>query len=121
MRTLSQSTRALLASLTLAAFVVRALIPSGFMPSSLTPLALEICPEGFPAQLLGHAAHHHGGGGHGAADHCEFGGASPGPLAEPGAPPVVLSAQPPPTPRAAPRLIIVRLVYLPAARGPPSA
>lgn len=35
----------------LAALVLRALIPAGFMPSSAQPFALEICRAGFPAIL----------------------------------------------------------------------
>lgn len=58
----------------LVALGVRALIPAGFMPSSERPFTLEICPDGFPSQLLhrastdgaaadaGMAAHHHMGG-----------------------------------------------------------
>lgn len=40
------------------AMAVRALIPAGFMPSADRPFTLEICPDGFPAQLLSsHASH----------------------------------------------------------------
>jgi hypothetical protein len=120
MRMVSKSTRILLVSLMLAAFALRALIPAGFMPARVTPLALEICPEAFPAQLLGHAAHHHGGG-HAHTDHCEFGGASPGPVAASVTAPAALLCRPPPAAPAASRLLIVRLVHLPAARGPPPA
>jgi hypothetical protein len=53
----------------LIALFVRALIPVGFMPDTDRPFSFQICPDGFPAQLLRnaqdeHAAHHeHGGGG----------------------------------------------------------
>jgi hypothetical protein len=117
---LSKNTRNLLVSLMLAAFAVRALIPAGFMPASSGAPALEICPEGFPAALLGHAAHHHGGG-HAHSDHCDFGGASPGPVAALAVAPVTPASLPSLPAKTAPRLIIVRLVHLPAARGPPSA
>jgi hypothetical protein len=57
-----------LAGLVLIAFLLRALIPAGFMPSASRPFALELCPSTFPAAWLaqlggqgGHAAHaqHH--------------------------------------------------------------
>ncbi len=41
-----------LISFVLVALGVRALIPVGFMPSSERPFTLEICPDGFPSQLL---------------------------------------------------------------------
>lgn len=46
--------------------VVRALIPVGFMPSAEHPFTVQICPDGFPPQLLGHeyGSHHHHGAGH---------------------------------------------------------
>jgi hypothetical protein len=56
-----------LISLLLVAIGVRALIPAGFMPATDRPFSFQICPDGFPAQLLHdvaigdeHAAHHHG-------------------------------------------------------------
>src|SRR5690349_21541548 len=39
----------------LVALVVRALIPAGFMPATDRPLSFQICPDGFPAALLGDA------------------------------------------------------------------
>jgi hypothetical protein len=39
-------------SVLLVALGVRALVPVGFMPSSERPFTLEICPDGFPSQLL---------------------------------------------------------------------
>lgn len=39
----------------LLAFVLRALIPAGYMPASDRPFALQICPDGLPAQS-GHPA-----------------------------------------------------------------
>lgn len=100
------------------------LIPAGFMPASDAPLSLEICPEGFPAWLLPHAAHHHqhGGGGHGGGQHCAFGaaGGSGPPSAQAPHPaisdPVLLAA-----PSCCAPIFSVRLVYLPQARGPPLA
>ena len=41
------------------ALALRALIPVGFMPSGNGQLALQICPEGFPAALLHTSGHHH--------------------------------------------------------------
>jgi hypothetical protein len=57
-----------LTGLVLIAFLLRALVPAGFMPSASRPFALELCPSTFPADWLaqfggqsGHAAHaqHH--------------------------------------------------------------
>jgi hypothetical protein len=55
-------------SLLLVVLGVRALVPAGFMPSTEKPFSFQICPDGFPAQLLKssqgeHHQHHHGGGG----------------------------------------------------------
>lgn len=81
-----------LISLLLLAVAVRALIPAGFMPSADRPFTLEICPDGFPSQLLpaAHEHHHHaqddggsqnpekGSSEHGAAraEHCVFAAAA---------------------------------------------
>jgi hypothetical protein len=48
-------------SLLLVVLSVRALVPAGFMPSTEQPFSFQICPDGFPAQLLksNHAEHHH--------------------------------------------------------------
>lgn len=81
---ISQRRRQWLASLLAVAFVLRALIPAGFMPAGNGTAALRICPEGFPAALLPalagdeHAAHHHHNSwasGH----HCAFGAAAGAP------------------------------------------
>lgn len=126
MRFLSTRTRTLIAAVMLAAFAVRALIPLGFMPVSASPLTLEICPDGLPAALLGHAGHHHHGNGadhnqHGHGDHCLFGGAGAAPLAASAALGTVLLAQAAPAARTAAGALLVRLVHLPEARGPPNA
>lgn len=110
--------------LVLPALLLRALIPAGFMPAQDARLALEICPEGFPAGLLLHATHHHEqgtrGGAHG--DHCLFGSAcGSGPVLQ--GPPWLSSSaalQVAMSHPSAPALP-VRLVHLPQARGPPSA
>jgi hypothetical protein len=97
-----QTSRAVLASLLLTAFVLRALIPAGYMPSRDIPFTLEICPVGFPAHLLAtyadqhsgehqHATGHHKGGEHDGShhddasifSHCVFGSATlTGPASE---------------------------------------
>ena len=107
--------------LALAALVLRALIPAGFMPAHDAPLALEICPEGFPAGLL-RAAHHHdhgtGGGAHG--DHCLFGSScGGGPLLQASHCLSSVTALQVAMPRPAAPAVPVRLVHLPQARGPP--
>lgn len=108
--------------LVLPALLLRALIPAGFMPAHDAPLALEICPEGFPAALLLHATHHHDQGTRGGArgDHCLFGSAcGSGPLLQApqcvGSSAALKAAMPHPSASALP----VRLVFLPQARGPP--
>jgi DUF2946 family protein len=76
-----------LASLLVVALALRALIPVGFMPSGNGQLALQICPEGFPAFLLHASGHHHHDGsrvpGHDHKSwmqgHCPFGVAAGAP------------------------------------------
>jgi hypothetical protein len=115
-----QKRRGLSTVLLLVAFVVRAFVPEGFMPAHTAPLSVEICPEGFPPELL-HGAHHHHGAGHGHFEHCVFGCAGPAAPAPHLAVPPVLMAAP-----AAPPLPLcraptgIRLVHLPQARGPPT-
>lgn len=115
-------TAELLAGLMLAAFALHALVPVGFMPSGSGRFPVEICPEGFPAQLLHHASHHHGGGSPLHGEHCVFAGTgTSGPLQQ-----HVLSALAPAARPLAPvrRTAAppdIRLVHLPQARGPPPA
>jgi hypothetical protein len=66
MRTaVSRHQRQWIVSALLIALFVRALIPAGFMPAMDRPLSFQICPDGYPAQLLrqaahdAHAHHHH--------------------------------------------------------------
>jgi len=60
LRFLSAHAQRWLISVLLVALSLRALVPAGFMPSSERPFTLEICPDGFPSQLLhSPAAHHH--------------------------------------------------------------
>ena len=116
-----QASRLLVAGVMLFAFAVRSIIPAGFMPSTQRPFSVEICPEGFPAQLLP-GAHLHHGKGHLHIDHCVFCTASAS------GPPsyslvltvLSLSALAPVIPSVA-RAVVVRLVYLPHSRGPPVA
>jgi hypothetical protein len=84
-----------LASLLVVALALRALIPVGFMPGGNGQLALQICPEGFPAFLLnappGHSSGHHHHEGHESSrtpghdhkswmqGHCPFGAAAGAP------------------------------------------
>jgi hypothetical protein len=112
----------LIGGVLLLVFALRALIPQGFMPASDGPFVLEICPEGFPAQLLmlgGH--HHHHGGPRAQTEHCVFGTAcASGPpshlaLLTVRSPTKLLRAAPVVTVAA-----VVRLVYLPHVRGPPA-
>lgn len=115
------STRRLLAGILLTAFAVRALIPPGFMPAHDVAFALEICPDGFPAQLLGHSAHHPAGS-HAHSDHCVFGGAAAaGPAAQLANLGCVWVAPQQPVGRRDRVAIVVQLIHLPQARGPPAA
>jgi hypothetical protein len=78
----SQGIRKFIASFLFVALVLRALVPAGFMPAAGHPFSLEICPDGFPTQLLhygmshGHGMHHSGGAPHShdaaRSEHCLF-------------------------------------------------
>jgi hypothetical protein len=116
--------RTLMASILLVAFVLRALIPPGFMPASDRPFAIEICWEGIPAQMLAqseHAAHHHqhsGSPSH--SEHCVFGTAcAAGPISHLPLLSDVSSAQQLPAPGLVSSAGAVRLVHLPQPRAPP--
>jgi len=115
--------RHLFTGLLLVAVAFRALIPTGFMPSSDRPFALEICHGGMHA----HAGHGKDGtAGHVPApdqpryEHCPFGAApAPGPLAS-------LSVSIPAAPvaprsigRIAPLRVGARLQRAQNARAPP--
>jgi hypothetical protein len=106
----------------LLAFALRALVPQGFMPSSDRPFTVQICPEGFPAQLLMLAGHHHHHGGPDShSEHCVFGTACAS--APPSQPALPIASSPAQLVRATPPVAVagsVRLVYLPHVRGPPS-
>jgi hypothetical protein len=74
--------RELSVSLLLLALASRTLVSTGFMPAADHAFSLQICPEGFPAQLLHHgmdheqSAHGSGGGAHhhdsSQSEHCVF-------------------------------------------------
>jgi hypothetical protein len=116
-------THKVIAGAMLLAFALRALVPQGFMPATDRPFAVEICPEGFPAQMLmagGH--HHHHGDPRSQTEHCVFGTACAS------GPPTQLSLltefAPAELVRVAPVMAVaasVRLVHLPQVRGPPAA
>jgi hypothetical protein len=131
-----------MASLMLVAFVLRALVPPGFMPAGSGLLSLEICWEDFPAGLLARGgpppadptgmgsmgmdsmpmpgAHQRHSGSPSHREHCVFGTAcSAGPIHH--------LPQPSDVPFA-PQLLpvglvsaagAVRLVHLPQPRAPP--
>jgi hypothetical protein len=132
-----RSRRTLMASIMLAALASRALIPPGFMPASDRPFSIEICWEGFPADLLARGerepvadsmshrgplpeAHHHHSGNPSHSEHCVFGTAcSAGPIPHLPLPSDISSAL---RLRAAAFVSIagaVRLVHLPQPRAPP--
>jgi len=114
------SSRRLIAALAVIAFAFRALIPAGFMPDSVHPLSLTICPEGMDPQLMSHDM----GGGHAGShvDHCPFGSVpASGPLSNIAvissiafvAPTAVIAYQTVP--------VRIRLVHIAQPRGPPRA
>jgi hypothetical protein len=118
----NKATRKLIAGVMLLAFALRALVPQGFMPSNDRPFTVEICPEGFPAELLMLGGHHHHHGGHQSqTEHCVFGTAcASGPPSQLA---LLTHSSPAELVRAAPVVpdaAVVRLVYLPQLRGPPS-
>jgi hypothetical protein len=116
-----RASRLLIASVMLLAFTVRALVPQGFMPASDRPFSVEVCPEGFPTQLLAHYGHHHHEGGHSYTEHCVFGTACAG--GPPSQAPSLTGTRTIELARVAPAVsapIGVQLVYLPQARGPPT-
>lgn len=114
--------RQLLAALMLVAFAVRALVPAGFMPASGGAFSIEICPEGFAAQLLPHGGHHPAGGSPTHTEHCVFGSAgASGPLRQLAALGAIALLQHAPAARLIAAPTAVRLVHLPQARGPPAA
>jgi len=135
-------------SLLLVALGVRALVPAGFMPSSERPFSFQICPDGFPAELLqrplaAHAgqhdpgaahAHHHLGQQAGAADsgtaphhrdaarseHCVFAAAaSAGPAPEGFLLGAAPEAQAPPRVDFSTPLPSQQRFHIPQSRAPP--
>jgi hypothetical protein len=120
MRNASHRGRGLIAALILAAFGVHALVPEGFMPGG--GLSAQICPDGFPDQLLSGGARHHHGGGPSHSDHCAFGSAgSGGPLPQLSTLAHSLIVRDMPAEDVLSVAAYVRLVHLPQARAPPLA
>lgn len=121
--------RELIASIVLLGFAARALVPTGFMPAADHSFSLQICPAGFPAQLLratnhahraygsSGAVHHHGSS---RAEHCAF-AAVAGAAAVPNALATLaslVSALAPPFPVTHPVYLSQRF-RIQQARGPP--
>jgi hypothetical protein len=105
----------------LLAFTVRAFIPHGYMPAMNRPFSFQICPDGFPAQLLRDIGLPLHGDGASHAARCVFGMAcAPGPPLQPVWPTEPARAEIGPVLRLDASIRVVRLVYLPHARGPPS-
>ena len=116
----NRTMRTLIAGIILLAYVARALVPQGFMPASDRTFSLEICPDGFPVQFLGHATHHHMPG-HSNTENCVFGGGSAsGPVAHLAPLTSLALAQRAPITQTSSAAIRVQLVYLPHVRGPPA-
>jgi len=144
-----RSRRTLMASVMLVALALRALIPPGFMPASDRPFSIEICWDGFPANVLApyepahadamgmdsmpehagdvashrgplQAAHHHHAGHPSHSEHCVFGSAcGAGPIPDL---PLLSEFSHAQTLLAVAFVSIagaVRLVHLPQSRAPP--
>ncbi len=111
--------RTLATGLVLAAMLLRAYVPLGFMPASGAPLQLEICPMGLPMQMPAHHLHHHGGQPY--VEDCPFGSA---PAAGPISHLVVFDPAgqiaSPSVPAFSPLRLGVRLERAHQARGPPT-
>ena len=133
-----RSRRTLLASIMLVAFVLRALVPPGFMPASDRPFSIEICWEGFPAAMLAHGepphadsmdmgsmpahsgAQHHHSGSPSHSEHCVFGTAcSAGPIPHLPLLSEISSTQQLRAVAFASFAGAVRVVHLPQPRAPP--
>jgi hypothetical protein len=111
--------RGLLAALVLAAFGLHALIPEGFMPGG-GRLSLQICPDGFPSQLLSDDARHHHGSNPRHAVRCAFGCAgSGGPITSLARLCVMALSRDAPAVDKLSDAIAVCLVHLPQPRAPP--
>jgi len=115
----NKASRAWLAGAVLLAFALRALVPPGFMPGGERPFSIEICPDGFPAQLLVH--HHHHGAGEGFGAHCVFAACASGPIAHCWLLDSLGVTDSSVAARFIPAARIIRLVHLPYPRGPPVA
>jgi hypothetical protein len=137
------SRRTLMASIMLVALASRVLIPPGFMPAGDRPFWIEICWDGLPAGVLAQlersqadasgmasmlmgsmpadsmGPHHHHGPSQ--SEHCVFGTAcSAGAIPHLPLPSDFSSAQMLRTAAFTSIAIVVRVVYLPQSRAPPS-
>jgi hypothetical protein len=113
--------RGLLAALVLAAFGLHALIPEGFMPGG-GRLSIQICPDGFPTQLLNEGARHHHGSNPTHADRCAFGCAgSSGPITSVAHLGVTALSRDAPAVDIPSVAVAVCLVHLPQPRAPPGS
>ena len=121
MRNRSFNTRSLHVSaiVVLAALLFRAYIPVGFMPASIAPFRLELCPA-FGMSVPAHHLHHHDSRHHADLQDCPFGSApAQGPVSDllvfdpPGQIPF-LEAFP-----AGPKRLVTRSLRSHQPRGPP--
>jgi hypothetical protein len=110
-----------MASIMLVAFATRALIAPGFMPAGDRPFSLEICWEGFPAEMLAHGApHHRHSGSPSHSEHCVFGTAcSAGPIPHLLLPSDISAARQLLAVAFVSIAVAVRFVHLPQPRAPP--
>jgi hypothetical protein len=114
---------------------LRALIPPGFMLAGDRPFSIQICWDGFPADMLAHGGSPQadamdmdsmdmgatqGGHQHSGSEHCVFGTAcSAGPTPHLPLPSAISSAQQLRAVKFAPITGAILLVHLPQSRAPP--
>jgi hypothetical protein len=128
-------------SIMLVALASRALIPPGFMPANDRPFSIEICWEGFPADMLAHGepphadsmgtdstshhgplqgAHQHQSGSPSHSEHCVFGTAcGAGPIPHLSVPSDISSAEQLRAVAFVSTAGALHLVHLPQPRAPP--
>jgi len=108
----------LIGSLVLAALVLRALIPAGFMPSAQQPFTMVICHAGFAAQIPSQSGDSHTGRVH--YEHCLFASAALGSPSVHTTPVLASPAHSRSMVRSPAAEAAIRLVHLPESRGPPA-
>lgn len=129
-RSMTATSRKLIAALAVAGFALRALVPVGFMPAPGRLFSLELCPDGLPSAMV-HAAMHHDAaamhdhppdGTHRThVEHCAFGCASALALvAHAPAARLLISAHIRPAVRFTPQRAGWLLLRIPLPRGPPA-